>query len=263
MGRFVSSLLLVAVLTCAVYSVVAMLIDGESGFERAFDSVLAVLVFTGLVWIDTLIGTRRPLWFRTISYSSSVFLLAFWVTDIWAEDIGGPMIVWFAHPATLVFVRLVLLYVDLIRVMLRRWNRPLMVFTGALTGVTGAGAAVLLAISLHTWGKHLLELDIYGRIWAATALLSAFGIVALLLSGVLMSSREPRDSARAPQPVASDRMPLMWPTLHDGTPLRATSSGTPDFAALPANAVLAWPRYIDGTPVQARPHSGSRAHATY
>ncbi len=258
-----SSLLLVAVLACAVYSVVAMLIDGESGFERAFDSVLAVLVFTGLVWIDTLIGTRRPLWFRTISYSSSVFLLAFWVTDIWAEDIGGPMIVWFAHPATLVFVRLVLLYVDLIRVMLRKWNTPLTGFTGALTGVTGAAATVLLAISLHTWGKHLLELDLYGRIWAATALLSAFGVVALLLTGVITSSREPRDIAWVPQPVASYPLPLMWPTLHDGTPLRATLSGTPDFAALPADAVLAWPRYIDGTPVQARPHSGSRAHATY
>ncbi|MEV8337545.1 hypothetical protein [Leucobacter sp. NPDC077196] len=255
--RFAPYLLLLAVFLCALYSVVAMVIDEESGFERAFDSVLAVAVFTGLVWIDTLIGKRRPLWFRTISYGSSVFLLAFWVTDIWAEDIGGPLIVWFAHPAILIFIRLALLYVDLIRVMLRTWNVPLTVFTGALTGVTGVAAAVLLTISLHTWGKHLLEIEIYGRIWAATALLSAFGMVALLLAGVMMRSRAPRIAVPETQPVSPYRPPLMWPTLHDGTPLRATPSGAPDFASLPVNAVLAWPRYIDGTPVPPRP-TGAR-----
>ncbi|MEJ6489723.1 hypothetical protein PQI23_08310 [Leucobacter sp. USCH14] len=248
-GRVLPYVVLIALLACAIYSVVAILIDGEPGFGRALDSVLAVAVFTGLIWIDTLIARRRPKWFAAVSYCGSVYLLAFWVSNIWAEDIGGHLILGFAHPATLIIVRLTLLHVDLIRVMVRKGSGPLSVFIGALTGVAASATAILLTLSLHVWGAPLLELEPYSRVWAATAMLAAFGTIALLITGVLTGARVTRTAA--PEPAT-----LMWPRLHDGTPVPATPSGAPDFSALPPNAVLAWPRYLDGTPVPARATGG-------
>lgn len=234
LGAWGARIVLIVVAACALVSVLFILFGaGGDTLGRVITTDIALIVFALLVWLDTVIGAYRQEWFEFASLATDAYLLLLWVTTVWTENGSGPFAVWidiWRAILCLIFVRGMLALVDLVRFLYSRWITTVTRVLAYVSGVSFAVIAVMVTIPAPTPFNHLWDIDYYGRIIAALAVIAGVALVLIPLWGLLMNRGSAvRRSGRA----AATQTPAHIAPVYAAAPAPgSTHPGAP--AAVPA-----------------------------
>jgi hypothetical protein len=281
LGAWGARVVLIVVAACALLSVLFILFGaGGDTLGRVIVTDIALIVFALLVWLDTVIGAHREEWFEFASLATDAYLLLLWITTVWAENGSGPFALWidiWRAILCLIFVRGMLALVDLVRFLYSRWVTPVTRALAYISGISFAVIGVMVTVPAPSPFNGLWDVNYYGRVIAAIAVIAGVALVLIPLWGLLINRnsrvrrtagygypgvqsaasyppvpQRPMSYPPVPAPPAGGRPAMAWPRLANGAPVPADASGAPDFAAV-AGATLAWPSFADGRPVPAAP----------
>jgi hypothetical protein len=195
---------LIVVGACALVSVLFILFGtGGDTLTRVIVTDVALIVFALLVWLDTVIGARRPEWFEFASLATNAYLLLLWIVTVWtAGSVGDDrfgdgrfgdgtawalaMAMWVSF-LSLIFVRAMLALIDLTRFLVGVWATPVARALGYVAGVSFAVIGVMVTIPSPNPLNDLWDWDYYGRIVAAVAVIGGVALVLIPLWGLLIN----------------------------------------------------------------------------
>ena len=189
LGPWGARIVLIVVAACALVSVVFILFgSGGDTISRVVTTDFALIAFALLVWLDTVVGSYRPEWFEFTSLAVDAYLLLLWILIVWTFDESAPAAlalgIW-GGLLCLIFVRGMLALTDLVRYLYSLWTSTV---TRALAYVSGCSLgvlAVMVTIPTPTPFNDLWDVDYYGRIVAAIAVIGGVALVLIPLWGLL------------------------------------------------------------------------------
>jgi hypothetical protein len=245
LGAWGARVVLIVVAVCALVSVVFILFGaGGDTLGRVITTDIALIVFALLVWLDTVIGTYREEWFEFASLATDAYLLLLWITTIWTENGSGPFALWidiWRAILCLIFVRGMLALVDLVRFLYSRWVTPVTRALAYVSGISFAVTGVMVTIPAPSPFNGLWDVDYYGRVIAAIAVIAGVALVLIPLWGLLVNrNNRVRRTARYGYPGG--------PSAPYGAPHAGAAYGVPYTTAATA-----------GVPVAGAPLPGAQA----
>ncbi len=280
LGTWGARIVLIVVAACALVSVVFILFGaGGDTLGRVVTTDVALIVFALLVWLDTVIGVRRPEWFEFVSLATDAYLLLLWIVTIWTENGSGPFTIWldiWRSILCLIFVRGMLALVDFVRFLYGRWVSAVTRALAFVSAIALGVIAVMITIPAPAPFNTLWDHDFYGRTVASLAVVAGVALVLIPLWGLLtgrnrglrhagsgaagapVGSGYPVAQAGPGRPPATQPVPPvpLAPWLQSGAPSAAAAGpagdskpGAASPAPAPAGRPLAWPRLANGAPV--------------
>lgn len=210
---------------------------------RALLTVILIAAFTGVIFLDASLASRRPVWFVLTSMGVWVATLLIGAVMVWmpAPPVPGVYSL-FQAPARVVAFLLIVLILQLavlyVRLFVKGWEHhrtPLVNVIARVTIVLAILLTVMLVFPLMLGGWVVFH-DIYWRLVVAIAILAAVGTALVpLVTALLTPGGMPRGRASYGRGVGhgvghgvSTHAAPAWPTYPDGvTPLPIGPDGQP------------------------------------
>jgi hypothetical protein len=268
---------LIGVVVLAALLSIGFVLFGVSGetLGRVVSTNIALVVFALLVWVDSLIGRRRPDWFEFASLAFDAYLLLLWVSTIWFGpfDGGAAAVDFFVSFGALLWVRAMIGLADLLRLLWMRWRSSVTDAVAIVGLIAIALVAVLVTLPAPEPLHDLWDFDYYGRIIGALSIVAGVCFVLVPLWALVQARGEravfpggaPQYGApqygtpqgyAAPAPAAPSEPKFVAPApVVVSEPVVAPQQVASEPAAAPAPQVapqpLAWPSLANGRPVPA------------